>query len=196
MTVNSSMSRKSKIGYYVIPVMMGNIALFGVRVLLTSWDQRKGEQNSWCGGGPNVFGGNSDGKAKMDTLQKEVQEESHNKIIITATENDLIYLWEGKYQGRNNYYYALKTGFDYNKNSKPLPREQLIYGYKETTGQVIEVKLESLDPTSLYACAAGVIKQFKQQGIDVPDQSVKDFNEDLHTNSIWMAAQKASKNWQ
>jgi len=172
--------------YYVIPVDADGFAYLGVKSPANPYNGK----SWWCGGAPNVFGGNSDGQTLQATLKTEALQESHGKIRL-----DLKGLEVGKtgafqlvHESDGMAFYAVRNNFTYNPDFKPPPGLPLPLAFQETTGAILRVNLKELDIGStgkdlLSAC----VVQTKNV---VPPKGGEEF---LSSEAVKAIAEAASK---
>lgn len=172
--------------YYVIPVDADGLAYFGVKSPTSPYNGK----SWWCGGAPNVFGGNSDGHTLKYTLKTEAIQESHGKIKL-----DLKGLEVGKtgafqlvHASDGMAFYAVRGNFTYNPDFKPPPGLPLPLAFQETTGAILRVNLKELniDNTGkelLSAC----VTQTKNA---VPPKGIEDF---LSSEAVKAIAEAAAR---
>jgi hypothetical protein len=175
--------------YYVIPVDADGFAYLGVKSLQSPYDGK----SWWCGGAPNVFGGNSDGHTLKATLKAEALQESHGKIQIDLKDVEVgdksaFQIVHESEESGGMAFYAVRGNFIYNPDAKPPPGFLGSKPYKETTGAILRVNLKELDIGStgkdlLSAC----VVQTKNV---VPPKGGEEF---LSSEAVKAIAEAASK---
>jgi hypothetical protein len=115
----------------------------------------------WCAGCPSVFGGNDDGNSAYETCSREAAEESHGKLDLEGAHFAPLGTYEMDRE-RSAYFY-IATGFDYQENYLLSPALANQAKYRETTGEILLLDLDSAPRRGNMKTALWMLQQLREQ---------------------------------